>query len=99
LLAAANTLVTGSGLTPAAVSTVVAINNQNAAPPTVGAATPAAFLQLHTLSFSNATNFYVRTLGGSAAQNTPNSSNEVKFVDRRQRSVNGNLARWGSGGD
>ena len=99
LLAAATALVTDSGLTPAAVSTVVAINNQNSAPPIVAASTPAAFLQLHTLSFSNASNFFVRTLGGSAAQNTPDASNNIKFVDRRQRSVNGNLARWGSGGD
>jgi len=99
LLALANTVLTDSGLTPAGVSTLVAINNQTSTAPTVAATTPAAFLQLHTLNFTNASNFFVRTLGGSVTQNTPDANNNIKFVDRRQRSVSGNLAKWGAGGD
>lgn len=95
LLAAATTLVTDAGLTPAAVATVVAVNNQ----PAVAAIPPSAALNLDTLNFTNASNYAFRTLGGSLAQQTPDASNNLKYVERRTRAINGNVATWGSGGD
>lgn len=99
LLAAATNLVSNSGLSAAAVATVVAINTQNANPPAVVTAAPAPGLSLDTLNFTDTANYYVRTLGSSTAQNTPDSNNLVRFVDRRTRANNGQVARWGSGGD
>lgn len=95
LLAAATTLVTDAGLTPGAVATVVAINNQPATP----VSAPSASFSLDTLSFTDASNYAFRTLGGSLAQSTPDASNNVKYVERRTRAINGNVAKWGSGGD
>jgi trimeric autotransporter adhesin len=99
LLAAATTLVTNSGLTPAAMATVVAINNQTSTPTTVTPPTPAAGFNLRALNFTDASNYFMRVFTGSLAQNTPDSSNNVKYVERRQRSTAGNLAKWGSGSD
>ena len=95
LLAAATTLVSNAGLTPAAVATVVAINKQPVAPETA----PAAFVLLDALNFTDASNYSYRTIAGSLAQNTPDASKNVKFVERRARALNGNLAKWASGGD
>ncbi len=95
LLAAATTLVNSAGLTPAAVATVVAINKQ----PPAAATAPAAFVLLDALNFTDAANYSYRTLAGSLAQNTPDASNNVKYVERRARAVNGNVAKWGSGND
>lgn len=97
LLAAATTLVADSGLTPAAVATAVAINNQPATP--VAPVAPTAGFILDSLNFNNAQNYAFRTLGGSVAQNTPDAGNNVKYVERRTRAINGNVAKWGSGGD
>ena len=99
LLAAATTLVTSAGLTPAAVATVVAINTQNATPTPVTVTPPSATLGLDTLSFTSAANYFVRTLGSSVAQNTPDASNKLRFVERKSRSVGGSVAQWGSGND
>ena len=99
LLAAATNLVSTSGLSAAAVATVVAINTQNANPPTVVTAAPAAGLNLDTLNFTDTKNYFVRTLGSSTAQNTPDSNNLTRFVERRTRANNGQVARWGSGSD
>jgi len=99
LLAAATTLVGNEGLTPAAMATVVAINTQNATPTPVVAAAPTAGYNMDTLSYTDASNYVVRTLGASAAQNTPDASNNTKYVERRRRAVGGSVATWGSGGD
>ena len=99
LLAAATTLVSSSGLTPAAVATVVAVNTQNAKPTPVTATPPRAGLSLDTLTFTNAANFFVRTLGSSVAQNTPDASGNIRFVERKTRSAAGSVAQWGTGGD
>jgi len=95
LLAAATTLVSNEGLTPAAVATAVAINTQ----PTTPATPPTASFNLDSLTFTDAQNYTFRTLGGSLVQQTPDASNNLKYVDRRVRAVNGNVAKWGSGGD
>jgi hypothetical protein len=99
LLAAATTLVTNSGLTPAALATVVAINNQTASPAPAASASPVASYNLQSLSFTNATNYVARVFSGSAAQNTPDASNNVKYVERRWRSVGGSIAKWGAGSE
>lgn len=99
LLAAATTLVTDSGLTPTAMATVVAINTQASSTTPVAAVTPAAGFNLVGFNFTNASNFFIRALSGSMAQNTPDASNNVRYVERRVRSISGNVAKWGSGGD
>jgi hypothetical protein len=95
LLAAATALVASSGLTPAAVPVVVAINNQAAVTPP--STPPAAFIQLANLTFTDASNYFVRLFTGSLAQNTPDANNNGKYVDRRASATSGNVARWGSG--
>ena len=97
LLAVATTVVAEAGLTPAAVATVVAVNNQPAVP--VTPATPTAGFSLDSLTFTDAQNYVFRTLGNSVAQATPDANNKFKYVERRTRAVNGNVAKWGSGGD
>ncbi|MBW8832276.1 MAG: hypothetical protein JF606_23290 [Burkholderiales bacterium] len=99
LLTAATTLVTGSGLTPAALPTVVAINNQTTSSTQVAAETPAPFLSLRTLIFTNAMNYFVHAFTGSAAQNTPDANNNIKYVERRERNAGGILSKWGAGGE
>ena len=97
LLAAATALVSSDGLTPAGVTTVVAINNQ--ATTTAPVVAPAPFIQLAALNFTNASNYFVRLFSGSLAQNTPDSSNNAKFIERRERANAGNSAKWSSGND
>jgi trimeric autotransporter adhesin len=96
--------VSSSLLTTASMPTLVAINNQantvaNAGTPTgtVVAATPTAGFNLASLNFTNTTNWFVRTFGGDAAQNTPDSNNNTRFVDRKYRSNNGAIANWNFG--
>ena len=56
-------------------------------------------LTLASLNFTNASNFNVRVLTASPAQNTPDASGNIRTVERRQRNTAGNLARWGAGND
>ena len=96
LAAAANTVLDQSGLTPTSVATAVAINNQV---PSTTPVTPVAEFSLVNLNLTNASNFYMRVLSGTLAQNTPDASGNFKFVDRRYRSTAGSLAQWGTGSD
>lgn len=99
LLSAATALVGSAGLTPAAVATIVAVNTQNSTPAAVTPRVATAGFTLDTLSFTDASNFYMRALGSSVAQDTPDALGKVRYVERRQRSASGNVARWGSGND
>ena len=99
LLTQANKLVVDSGLTTGSIATVVAIDNQVASPPVVAATPPTAGFSLANLNFTDSSNFFVRLFTASAAQNTPDAINNVKYVERRQRSNAGNLAKWGAGVD
>jgi hypothetical protein len=99
LLAAATAVIGTSGLTPAGVPTVVAINTQNSTPTTLPVPAPAAGLNIDLLTFTDASNHFVRTLGNSLAQATPDAGNNLKYVERRTRTVGGNVARWSSGSD
>jgi hypothetical protein len=99
LRAAADALVASDGLTLAAVPVIVAVNTQAAptTPPPARVAT--AGYSLDTLSFTDADNHFSRTLGSSVAHDTPDAANLVRYVERRTRTVAGNVARWGSGSD
>ena len=99
LLAAATALVGTSGLTPAAVPTVVAINTQTSSSPRVESTTAAASFNLRTLNYTNAQNYAYRLYTSSAAQVTPDASNNMRYVDRRTSSTAGNVATWGAGAD
>ncbi len=97
LLAAANTLVTAQGLTAASMPTIVAINTQTSTTTPVVAATPAPSIQLNTFSFTSAGNYFARFLTGSTADNTPDPSNKIRFIDRRFQASSGNVAAWSTG--
>ncbi len=97
LSTAATNLVAASGLTAAALPTVVAINNQVASGKQSTSATPSETVTLASLDFTNASNYSVRTFTGSVAQNTPNASNNIRYVERRALSSAGVVAKWGYG--
>lgn len=99
LLTAATTLATNSGLNTASVATVVAVNSQGSTPVPDVAEAPMAGFSLATLNFTSATDYFFRALTSSASQNTPDADKNVRYVDRRVRSVAGNVAQWGSGGE
>jgi trimeric autotransporter adhesin len=97
LLGAATALITSDGLTPASAGTVVAINNQ--ATTAVPTTAPVAQIQLANLGFTDVSNYFVRLFTASLAQNTPDSGNNIKYVDRRLRSAAGTVAKWGAGSE
>ncbi|MDO8251253.1 MAG: hypothetical protein Q7T78_16245 [Rhodoferax sp.] len=99
LLAAANTLVTSSGLTTASMATVVAINAQASSTAPVASVPPSAGFNLVSFNFTDVSNFFARAFSGSLAQNTPDTNNNVKYVERRYRNIAGSLTKWGAGGD
>jgi len=88
----------GTGLTVAALATVVAINNQVAAgaPPVE---TPVAGFNLRQLNFASAQAWFTRVFTSTLAQSTPDSSGNIRFVDRRSRSNTGSIANWNTGAD
>ena len=101
LLAAATTLATNSGLNTASVATAVAVNTQGSTPAPVAAVAeaPSAGFSLAALNFTSATNYFIRVLTSSAAQNTADTDKNVKYVERRVRNVAGNIAQWGPGSE
>ena len=94
---AAAAAVTASGLTPAALKTLVAVNNAPVVPVVVTA--PLASIQLASLYFTNALNYSTRLFTSSLAQNTPDAANNLRYVERRSKSSAGIVANWGIGGD
>lgn len=82
------------GLTKDGVATNVAVNK---AP--VVAETPAAGFSLRSLSFTDASNYFMRFMSSTVAQNTADSKGNVRYVDNRYRSVGGAVASWNSGSD
>lgn len=77
------------GLTKDSVATNVAINK---AP--VVAETPTAGFSLRSLSFTDASNYFMRFMSSTIAQNTADSKGNVRYVDNRYRSVG---VRWLAG--
>ena len=85
-----------TGLTAASVATLVAVNNQNETPVAATAPTMSiAIASLRQLTFTSATNWFVRGFTSSASQNTPDAANNIRYVDRRASS---NGAVWNTGG-
>ena len=82
------------GLTKDGVATNVAINK---AP--VVAETPAAGFSLRSLSFTDASNYFMRFMSSTVTQNTADSKGNVRYVDNRYRSVGGSVASWNNGSD
>ncbi len=101
ILAAANVLAASSALNATSVATLVAINNQAVVPLTTPftPAVPVADYSLTSLNFTNAANWFVRALGGSLAQATPDASGATKFVEKRLRSNTNAVANWTYGID
>lgn len=95
LAAAASKIVSDSGLTTAAMATVVAINNQ--APTETSNANPSAGFSLSSLTFTDAANWFWRVNSSSIEQDTPDGNGNKKYVSRRFRSESGAVAQWGAG--
>lgn len=87
----------GVGLTPVTLQTVVAVARQTDKAPEVVA--PAAGGSMTALTYANSSNWFRRMLVSSLAQNTPDSENYTRYVDRRQRANSGVVAHWNTGSD
>ena len=90
-------VVASNGMTKDAVATNVAINKQQESTAPVVAETPASGFNIRDLSFTNVSNYYLRFMSSTAAQNTPDSKGNVRYVDNRYKSVNGVVAAWNTG--
>lgn len=99
LLVPANSIVAdpATGLTSASVVTLVAINNQIATPAPEPA--PVATASLRSLTFNGAGNWFVRGFTATAAQNTVDSTNNRRYVQRQASSttVGATAATWNNG--
>lgn len=85
------------GLTAAGISTAVAVNKQQESTAPVVAETPTAGFNIRDLSFTDLGNYYLRFMSGTAAQNTPDSKGNVRYVDNRYKSVSGTVSAWNTG--
>lgn len=66
-----------------------------------GPPAPVATASLGALSFSSAGNWFVQSFTSSAAQNTPDASNNIRYVERRSNSTTSGattVANWNKGG-
>ena len=88
-----------NAITTASVATLVGIANATAAVSTEVVGTPVAGLGLSTFTFTDARNWLVRAFTGSAAQNTPDSAGNIRYIDQHISSVSGAIANWSAGGE
>ena len=91
-----------TGLTATSVATLVAINNQNkTAIAQLIPLIPVATATLRSLNFTNAGNWFKRTFTSTDVQNTPDSANNIRYVDHRSRSTSiggaTGIANWNTG--
>ena len=91
--------VPGNAITTASVATLVGIANATAAVGTEVVSTPVAGLGLRALTFTDASNWFVRAFTASAAQNTPDSAGNLRNIEQRIRSVSSGIANWSVGGE
>ena len=91
----ASGIVAERGVSAESVSTLVAVNNQAAAPQ----AAPEPGALLHTLNFSNAQNWFRRVITTTAAQLVPDANGLTRFSDNRARSNTSVIATWNMGGE
>ena len=99
LLALANAIVAdpATNLTPTSIATVVAINNQTAAPNTAAPDAVTAGASLARLSFTSATKWSSRVHTSSLAQNTPDAAGMTRSVAHRLSKSGSSTASWTSG--
>jgi hypothetical protein len=98
LLAQATALVSHVGLTPGAMFTIVAVNNQISTNSTDAVATPLASASLSSLTFTSASDWILRVMSGTALQNTPAADGSVKYRELRTAKVSGAMPyNWGFG--
>lgn len=101
LQSAAQSLAAQAALTSSTVASQIAVAK---ATPEGPSTTPSASAVLDYLSFSNADNWYMRTLEGSAADNTPDAKGLLRYYERRLQSSstglssNGVVRGWSQGG-
>lgn len=86
----------GIGLNTTTLQTLVAVARST---DTSTDTTPNASASMTALNWSSPEFWFRRVLSTSAAQAVPDSSNNVRFVDRRQRTNGGVLANWSFGGE
>ena len=91
--------VPGNAITTASVATLVGIANTTAAASTEVVSTPVAGISLSVLTFTDASNWFVRAFTGSAVQNTPDSAGNIRYVEQRISSFQSVIANWGFGGE
>jgi hypothetical protein len=83
------------GLNTSTLATLVAV----ARSPDTTTDTSTAGGNLRELNYTDASNWQRRVFTVSAAQAQPDSNGMTVAVDRRERSVGGNIATWSTGGD
>lgn len=90
----------GNKTSTISVATLVGIHNAAAFTTTLDSTTvaPVAGLNLRSLDFTDASNWYGRVFTFTAQQNTPDSTGNARNVERRASSVAAQVAAWGSGG-
>ena len=94
--------VPGNATSTTTVATLVSINNAAAVTTTAVVITtvaPVAGLSLRNLNFTDAGNWFSRVFTATALQNTPDSTGNVKFVERRASSVAAQVTNWGYGSE
>lgn len=97
--AALMAVVSDKNLTTAGVSILVAQEHQAAEGAGAAYVAPGATFSLSRLSFTDAKNYFVRVLTKTLAQSTPDASGNTRYVERRYRKNNDNLAQWNTNGD
>lgn len=101
LAAAAATVVAQTGLTADTVAATVGVAKLPA--DTSAAGTPTASATLTALRYTNADNWFFRTLESSAADNTPDAAGNLRFYSVYKQSAssgfssNGVVNAWGAG--
>jgi hypothetical protein len=89
-------VVASTGLTSTSAPTLVAIANQATA--TEPAPAPGPGFSLAALTFTDASNWFIRAFTYNAAQSEPDANGWTRFTERRIRSTSGVEAHWSSGG-
>ena len=96
-----NAVAASTGLTTTTLATVVGVPKIIASTPastTTVTASPTAGASLRWWSISAPNNWFYRVFVSTAAENTPDASNLVRFRDIRSNNVNGVTATWNFGG-
>ncbi len=93
LTAAAQTVVSQTGLTADSAAAAVGVAKL---PADTSVETPVAGATLSALRYTNANDWYVRTLEASAADNTPDANGRVRYYESRKLSSSSNFSSNGT---